>query len=68
MHPLALLALLSPLVINEILYDTTGTEPQGEWIELYNNTDTDIDRFLDRVRAYLPRPVSSSNHRKEKGT
>jgi hypothetical protein len=35
------------VVLNEILYDPIGTDtgsmPGGEWIELYNNTDVDID-------------------------
>ncbi|MEN8253351.1 MAG: lamin tail domain-containing protein [Patescibacteria group bacterium] len=37
----------SPIVINEFLPDPVGTEgaamPDGEWVELYNNSDTAID-------------------------
>lgn len=28
------------VVVNEIMYDPTGTEPDNEWVELYNPTDT----------------------------
>ncbi len=37
----------SPVVMNEIMYDPTSDEnglmPDGEWVELYNNSDTDVD-------------------------
>lgn len=35
------------VVLNEVLYDPTGDEdanmPDGEWVELYNNSDIDVD-------------------------
>jgi len=31
------------VVINEIMYDPVGTDTGYEWIELYNNGETDID-------------------------
>lgn len=31
------------LLISEVLYDPTGAEPDGEWIELYNTGDATID-------------------------
>ncbi len=31
------------LVINEVYYDTTGTDASEEWIELYNPTESDIE-------------------------
>lgn len=38
---------VSPIVLNEILFnpigDDAGTMPAGEWVELYNNGDTDLD-------------------------
>lgn len=44
---IALLTLLSRLwgnvVINEVLYDPLGTDSGFEWIELYNNGNTDIN-------------------------
>ncbi len=35
--------LYSNVVINELLYDPIGTDTGLEWLELYNNGDTDID-------------------------
>lgn len=35
--------LYSNIVINEIFYDPIGSDTGNEWIELYNNGDTDID-------------------------
>jgi len=34
---------LGDVVINEIMYDSPFAEFAGEWIELYNTTDNDID-------------------------
>ncbi len=31
------------LVVSEVLYDATGTEPDGEWIEIYNLGGLTID-------------------------
>lgn len=31
------------LLITEVLYDPVGAEPDGEWIELYNPTESSID-------------------------
>ncbi|MBD3279445.1 MAG: hypothetical protein GF390_01910 [Candidatus Pacebacteria bacterium] len=35
------------IVINEVMYDPVGDDqgnmPEGEWVELYNNSDTDVD-------------------------
>ncbi len=37
----------SPIVMNEILFDPIGDDsgsmPDGEWVELYNNGDEDVD-------------------------
>jgi len=33
----------STLLISEVLYDATGTEPDEEWIEIYNAGDSAID-------------------------
>lgn len=38
----------SVVVLNEILYNPTGdpddgTKPNGEWVELFNNSDSDVD-------------------------
>lgn len=47
--PLFLVSLLSfgalsaNVVINELMYDPTGTDTGYEWIELYNNGNVDID-------------------------
>ena len=34
--------LTGPVKINEILYDVVGSEPEGEFIELYNTGDEDV--------------------------
>jgi hypothetical protein len=39
--PKAVLA--SGIIINEIMYDLKGTDEKHEWIELYNNSSTQID-------------------------
>lgn len=33
----------STLVISEVYYDAVGAEPDGEWIEIYNPSSTDIN-------------------------
>jgi len=38
----------SPIVLNEVMYNPTadndnGNMPEGEWVELYNNSDEDVD-------------------------
>jgi hypothetical protein len=33
----------STLLISEVLYDSTGDEPDGEWIEIYNNTSSPME-------------------------
>ena len=33
----------STLLISEVLYDPLGTEPNGEWIEIFNNTSSPIE-------------------------
>ena len=34
---------LAEVLINEVLPDPQGKDKEGEWIELYNNNDTNID-------------------------
>jgi len=36
-------AVTDHLVINEVYYDTIGTDSNEEWIEIYNPTDTDLN-------------------------
>ena len=33
----------STLLISEVLYDPLGTEPNEEWIEIFNNTSSPIE-------------------------
>ncbi|MFA7193555.1 MAG: lamin tail domain-containing protein [Candidatus Paceibacterota bacterium] len=45
---LILVVLISPsplfaMKINEIMYDVSGTDSGREWVEVYNNTSSDID-------------------------
>ena len=55
------------IVVNEILYDVTGSEPDGEFIELYNTGSTEADisnwtiRNDDRTPFVLDRILGSSN-------
>ncbi len=43
------------IVINEIMYDTSGTDSGREWVELYNNDSTSVDisnyKFLESIDA-----------------
>ena len=56
------------VVINEVYYDAAGQEPQGEWIELYNNTPSPItldnwsiaDNYTARYPKSLDKISSSS--------
>lgn len=34
---------VSSLVISEVMFNPTGGDDRGEWVELYNGTDADID-------------------------
>ncbi len=42
--------------INEIMYDVSGTDTDREWIEVYNNGDTEVD--LSKYKFF----ESSANH------
>jgi len=41
--PMAVAAASSTIVISEVLYDTTGTGPDEEWIEIYNLSASPVD-------------------------
>ncbi|MBC7249182.1 MAG: lamin tail domain-containing protein [Anaerolineae bacterium] len=41
--PMPVAAASSTIVISEVLYDTTGTEPDEEWIEIYNLSASPVD-------------------------
>ncbi len=48
------------LVISEIMYDSSGAEPQGEWVEVFNAGSTTIDLggwYLDDEDANVFTPV-----------
>ncbi|MEK7219292.1 MAG: lamin tail domain-containing protein [Patescibacteria group bacterium] len=43
------------VVINEIMYDPENADVQREWVEIYNDTNTDLDlsnwKFLEKIDA-----------------
>ncbi|MEI7792217.1 MAG: lamin tail domain-containing protein [Candidatus Berkelbacteria bacterium] len=44
------------LQINEVYYDTVGTDSKEEWIELYNPTDLDLDLSGYELKSNEPAP------------
>lgn len=56
-RPAPIRPITGAVVINEIMYHPADDDPRGEWIELYNRTDADLDltgwTLVDGSRATL---------------
>ena len=46
---LSLAATAPPIFITEVAYDCVGSEPNGEWVEIFNAGDVDADLTLLRL-------------------